>query len=100
VKKDLRKIAAGVHVPLWRCLVVDDTPSTSQATQRTPCPSPPGMDADGTLPALASFLLAAAGISRGSGWAAGHVRLAARVISRWGPERRESTRGTCWATRR
>lgn len=64
VKKDLRLLARKVDRPLWRCLVVDDTPSTYAGNVSNALPVPifrPEMLSDDTLPALASFLSSAAG---------------------------------------
>eukprot|EP01045_Picozoa_sp_COSAG04_P030743 COSAG04_NODE_5445_length_1617_cov_29.312253_1_plen_248_part_10 len=62
VKKPLGRIAAAAGVPLWRCLTVDDTPSTYSANPSNALPVTTfraGAE-DDTLPALAKFLCAAA----------------------------------------
>ena len=61
VKKDLRRLAHEVDRPFWRCLVVDDTPSTYSGNVSNALPVVtfrPEMVSDDTLPALASFLSA------------------------------------------
>lgn len=63
VKKELRLLARKVGMQFWRCLVVDDTPSTYSANVSNALPVEtfrPQMVSDDTLPALASFLTTAA----------------------------------------
>jgi len=58
VTKPLAKLAATVGVPLWRCLIVDDTPSTyaDNPANALPVPSFKGAP-DDVLPLLGAFLV-------------------------------------------
>ena len=91
VRKPLGRIAAAAGVPLWRCLAVDDTPSTYSANPSNALPVRSfraGMVEDGTLPALAKFLCAVAEeLGRGGaldvrGWREAPSRAAALLPER------------------
>ncbi len=93
VKKDLRLLARKVDRPLWRCLIVDDTPSTYAGNVSNALPVQtfrPDRVSDDTLPALASFLSSVA-VSRPlevRGWR--HASSRARPLV---PEQRQVSSG-------